>query len=60
MKWTHWFEPACVPGYAEKARIIRTSKWFKSFVKIETNKNYKGWERKEYLCPMLEEQIDNA
>ena len=48
IKWTHWFEPPIVPGYAERCIILaeRTGIIGKLFgnVRLLTNRGYVGWE----------------
>lgn len=56
-KWTHWFTPLIVPGYAEKAIILNNkpnflTRVFGGQVKIQTSEGFIGWVRNEELFIM--------
>ena len=57
IEWTHWFEPAGIPGFAVKCIILEDRKglFAKMFgeVRILTECGYVDWERKDYLIKFL-------
>lgn len=58
-KWTHWYTPPAIPGYAKKAIIVNANPNFVqrllgSQVKIQTSEGFIGWVRNEEIFPITE------